>query len=269
MSTPTLEDGSESGLLERFIAQAVVDEYAQVAPTEPGAPGRRRHLLAVPAMVVIGLLIIVAVISARAADEQRQSTRDALVERVSTLTASVAERQATVDGQTSTVDGLRADVLGGVTPEQEAELSRLAQLAAVTELSGPGVTVTIDDAPGAEAGSLNRVLDRDLQDIVNTLWRTGAVGIAVNEERLTGTTAIRGAGEAILVNYRPIGRPYVISAVGTSTSGQTDSGLDALLATLADDYGLVSTTSTGDVALPAGVVRDPRFAQTDQEGAGS
>ena len=54
---------------------------------------------------------------------------------------------------------------------------------------------------------------------------------------------------------------FVMSAVGTTTSGGGASGLDGLLKTLADDYGLVSDVSTGDVALPAGELRTPRFAR--------
>ena len=128
-------------------------------------------------------------------------------------------------------------------------------------LSGPGLTVTIDDAPDAEAGSLNQVLDRDIQDIVNVLWSMGASGVAVNEQRLTGATAIRGAGEAILVNYQPLTRPYTVTAVGTTTSGDEASALQLLLDGLSRDYGLVSQVTSGDVALPAGELRAPRFAR--------
>ncbi len=124
----------------------------------------------------------------------------------------------------------------------------------------------VDDAPDAEAGSLNRVLDRDLQDIVNVLWRSGATGVAVNDQRLTATTAIRAAGEAILVNYQPLTRPYRVYAVGTSTSGTGDSGLERLLDGLSTDYGLVTEMTTGDVALPAGELRSPRFASTERQG---
>ena len=38
--------------------------------------------------------------------------------------------------------------------------------------------------------------------------------MAINGQRLTSKTAIRFAGEAILVNFRPLTRPYVIAAIG-------------------------------------------------------
>ena len=48
------------------------------------------------------------------------------------------------------------------------------------------------------------MLDRDLQVIVNGLWAAGAEAIAVNGQRLTACSAIRSAGEAILVDFRPL-----------------------------------------------------------------
>jgi uncharacterized protein YlxW (UPF0749 family) len=263
----TSVDDQETGLLEGFLAQIVVDEYADVPVVEQARPWAGRHWAAIPATLLIGLLIAIAAISTRSSDEQRQQTRDALVERVSVLTTTVSTQQERVDAQSADVDVLRAQVLdAGSVAGRADEIAALADVAGATQLAGPGLTVTIDDAVGAEAGSLNRVLDRDLQDIVNALWQMGASGVAVNDQRLTAATAIRGAGDAILVNYQPLTRPYVVSAVGTTTSGGRASGLDGLLTTLADDYGLVSDVSTGDVALPAGEVRAPRFATVDGGG---
>lgn len=271
MTTPVTDrpGPGEPGVLESFLAQVAVDEYAGVAP-----PGDERrpwtgHWPSLLALVVIGLVVATAVISTRTSDEVRQQTREALVERVAGLSAAIEDRQAAVDEQSAAVELLRAEVLaaGAAAGAGGLETAGLAAQAGTTELSGPGLTVTIDDAPDAEAGSLNRVLDRDLQDIVNVLWSMGASGVAVNEQRLTGVTAIRGAGEAILVNYQPLTRPYIVTAVGTTTSGEEDSPLQVLLAGLRTDYGLVSQADSGDVALPAGELRSPRFARVDQGSA--
>lgn len=254
-----------TGLLEDFLAQMVVDDYADVPPAPEVAP-RRAHWIAVPVLLLIGLLVAIAVISTRTSDEERQQTRAALADRVSAQSEAVSGAEVLVEERQAEVDRLRAAALDDSAAPSAEDLAGLSRQAAATELSGPGITVTIDDAPDALAGSLNRVLDRDLQDIVNALWQMGATGVAVNDQRLTGTTAIRGAGDAILVNYAPLTRPYVVTAVGTATSGTDDSGLQSLLQVLGDDYGLVSTSVTGDVALPAGEIRVPRFAEVTPEG---
>jgi uncharacterized protein YlxW (UPF0749 family) len=264
---PTTTDPrpEEDGVLERFVAQLIVDDYADAPVGVHRGLGAPVRWLAVGVAVLIGLLVTTALVQARTSVDQRQQTRTALVERVAALSAEVASRQAAVDEKAAAVDTLRATVLGddsGAGVARADAIAGLATDAGTTALSGPGLIVTVDDAPDAEAGSLNRVLDRDLQDIVNALWQAGATGIAVNTQRLTGDTAIRSAGEAILVNYQPLTRPYTVSAVGTATSGAGESGLKRLLAGLSGDYGLVTDLRTGDVALPAGELRIPRFAST-------
>jgi uncharacterized protein YlxW (UPF0749 family) len=258
---------TDEGVLESFLAQVVVDDYAGVAPRHDEPPQWTRHWSSLAVLILIGVVVASAVISTRTSDEARQQTRNALSERVAALSATIDERQAAVDEQSTAVDGLRAEVLAaGAATGPDVETAALASQAGTTALSGPGLTVTIDDALDAEAGSLNRVLDRDIQDIVNVLWSMGAAGVAVNEQRLTGVTAIRGAGEAILVNYQPLTRPYTVTAVGTTTSGEEDSALQSLLSGLSTDYGLVSQVGSGDVALPAGELRAPRFARVDLGG---
>jgi uncharacterized protein YlxW (UPF0749 family) len=261
--TPPHPDEADS-LLEGFLAQMIVDDYADVAPSDDRGPRALRRWTTVVLVVAIGLLIATALVDARATADERQQTRTALTDRISGLSASVAERQARLDQQSQEVDRLQQALLtSAVDGEQADRLSALASLAATTSLSGPGVIVTVDDAPDATTGTLNTVLDRDLQDIVNTLWRMGASGIAVNDQRLTDVTAIRSAGDAILVNYVPLTRPYRVTAVGTTTSGEGDSGLQTLLSGLSRDYGLVTDIGSGDVALPAGELRSPRYATTD------
>lgn len=277
--------GGGNGVLERFLADIVVDDYADTrseagdnaagdnavgdhaaGDTEPGSRRSDRSTVVVAVLVaaVIGVVIAGALVNTRLSSAERQQTRSALVDRITAVTQTVAERQVLVDERAARVQAQQDALLAASQdgPATADAITRLSQLAAATEMAGPGITVTLDDAPNAEEGSLNRVLDRDLQDIVNQLWRAGATGVAINEQRLTATSAIRAAGEAILVNYQPISRPYRVVAVGAVDEAQERSGLQALLAQLTDDYGLVTDARGGDVALPAGEVRAPRFAST-------
>jgi uncharacterized protein YlxW (UPF0749 family) len=59
-----------------------------------------------------------------------------------------------------------------------------------------------------------RVRDADLQDVVNGLWAAGAEAVAVDGQRLTALSAIRSAGESVLVDLRPLSPPYTVEAVG-------------------------------------------------------
>lgn len=261
------------GPLGAFIAQVVEDDYGHVETLPPGArrpPGPRdlpTALLALAVAVLIGLIGGVAILTARSNDDERSRTHDELEQRVVAAAAAVDQRQADVDQSTARVATLQGSLLDSDAGAAQAERTdRLAQQAGMAPLAGPGVTVTVDDAIGAQSGSLNRVLDRDLQLVVNALWKMGATGIAINGERLTGLTAIRSAGDAILVDYRPLSPPYRIDAVGTSSAVPGDSDLVRLLDGLESSYGLRSAVTAGDVALPAGELRTPHVAVVVPEG---
>jgi uncharacterized protein YlxW (UPF0749 family) len=105
-------------------------------------------------------------------------------------------------------------------------VTRLGLVTGAVATTGPGLEVTVDDAASvADAGDGSdprdqdapedgRVLDQDLQLVVNGLWAAGAEAISINGQRLTALSAIRSAGQAVLVDYRPLSPPYRISAVG-------------------------------------------------------
>jgi uncharacterized protein YlxW (UPF0749 family) len=251
------------GVLEEFMGSVLVDDYADVREDQPaqGSPVRRSGALAVAA--VIGLIVVSALFTTLSSSDQRIDGRQALLARIDTATAAVDEKEAAVTIQRSGVERMQQDMLVATdeAPAIAAQASALAGPTGTAALAGPGVSVTLDDAPDADAGSLNRVLDRDVQDVVNALWQAGATGIAINGQRLTGTTAIRSAGEAILVNYRPLTRPYRVDAVGAIEAPASGSALSSLLGGLSRDYGLVTTATGADVALPAGDVRVLRFAE--------
>src|SRR5262249_21714500 len=144
---------------------------------------------------------------------------------------------------------------------------QVALLAGATAVTGPGIQVKVDDAKEASSGGggnprttsgfsdTGRVRDRDMQRVVNGLWASGAQAISVNRQRLTALSAIRAAGDAILVDNRPLVPPYTISAIGNpqhlSTSFQ-DSADGQYLHVLHENYGIrVSISQEEKLSLPA------------------
>lgn len=252
-----------NSVIDRFIRDATADEYRWARPRRPGespAVELSRGLVVIVGAAAVGLIGVLAVVSARISETERIQTRAELVSRVLSASDAVEALQQEVGARSERVDGLRADLLAaGEGVGESGELERLTREAGTTTLAGSGLIVTMDDAPDAEPGSLNRVLDRDLQSIVNELWRAGAQGIAINDQRLVETSAIRGAGDAILVNYHPLTRPYVISAVDGDDPLDTR-GIREVLDALAADYGLVFDLGQSDVTLPPGQVAEPRSA---------
>ena len=114
-----------------------------------------------------------------------------------------------------------------------------------------------------------KVLDIDMQGAVNGLWQAGAEAISINGVRLTSVTAIRTAGEAILVDYRPLEPPYRIDAIGPAdlaerfSTGQAGDDLTQL----GTDYGIQSeVTAADEVTVPASTANLPNKAEVVKGG---
>jgi uncharacterized protein YlxW (UPF0749 family) len=117
--------------------------------------------------------------------------------------------------------------------------------------------------PGAQ--DLGRVLDVDLQQVVNGMWQAGAEAVAINGERVGALTAIRSAEDVVLVNYVPVVSPYEVRAVGDPRTLPTEflrSDGGAWLQAVQVSAGLRFTIDsvTDDMLLPATPVGTLRYA---------
>jgi uncharacterized protein YlxW (UPF0749 family) len=172
------------------------------------------------AALLIGFLFAVAYQHAVAAEPSTTKARQDLVDDVHSRRAQAEQLQRQAEDLRDQVSRARDNALAG-----RGDAERLRELAAGTGLgkvTGDGAVVTLADAPPQIDPVTGKpsddnpgvVLDRDLQDIANALWQAGAEAIAINGQRLTATSTIRTAGGAILVDFRPVGSPYEISAIG-------------------------------------------------------
>ena len=195
------------------------DAAARRAREGPRTGWRRRAVSAVTALTlaVLGMLLVVAYRQTLAAEPARTQARSELVEQVQRRRVETDELQVRADALRRDVAALRDRELGGPA------VARLRDLEAATGLArvrGDGARVTLTDGPtpvNPETGLRDndgRVKDSDLQLAANALWAGGAEAIAVNGQRLTVTSTIRQAGEAILVDFRPVASPYEVVAIG-------------------------------------------------------
>ncbi|MDI6710581.1 MAG: DUF881 domain-containing protein [Bacillota bacterium] len=98
------------------------------------------------------------------------------------------------------------------------EIERTKVMAGVTPVEGPGIEVILRNPPptdGTLGGDhLFTVRDEDLLRAANELRAAGAEALAINGQRLTGSSEIRLAGAFINVNMNRITPPYRIQAIG-------------------------------------------------------
>lgn len=94
------------------------------------------------------------------------------------------------------------------------ELAKLRIVNGMSEVTGPGVQLTLSADLKPE----------DLQDLINELRNAGAEAIGLNGNRVVVKTSVSLVGTTIHLDGNPIGRPYVLVAIG-----QTDTLERALI----------------------------------------
>ena len=284
MSTPGPTDRggyggpqSSMALLVDLLRDSGDPGYAEAAArrAERGAPPGRRGpvdiAIALLALALVGLLLTAAALQTRRAAPVVEAGRRELVDRIQERTerlnaGEAANRSLAAEVADLQEQALRASDEGRALAAREAELAVAAQYTPVT---GPGTVVTLEDSPDARRPDdpsqpdLGRILDRDIQLTVNGLWQAGAEAIAVNGQRLSARTAIRAAGGAVLVDYRPLVPPYRVEAVGPPSMEKAfgDGPAGTALASLRDTYGIrFDVTGESSISLPAATSTLPVLA---------
>jgi len=139
--------------------------------------------------------------------------------RVATDNAQVSQLQNSVAGETNRLAQTDATIAG-----INATAAPLKQPAGLVALTGPGLTLTLDDAHPAtqptdpDVANAIVVHQSDMQAAVNSLWAGGAEAISVMGQRLVQTSAIRCVGSVLLLNGRVFSPPFSIAAIGPADS---------------------------------------------------
>lgn len=214
---------SNMSIVDSLVRDAIQSEYdipAQVAVH----PWTKPIGVAVVSLCVF--LLVFAGFRASAGESAVNEERQALIQRIEQRATALAAAESALTSSREAIDALQLAQLNA-TGQGGALATRIADLeikAGLSQAYGQGMIVTVQDSPDADSlnPAVDRVLDQDLQAVVNGLWQAGASAIAINGSRLTSTSAIRSAGIAILVDYRPLNPPYEISAVATTDLSAED-----------------------------------------------
>ncbi|QHA03464.1 DUF881 domain-containing protein [Streptomyces broussonetiae] len=273
-------------LITNVMDHSLDDGYAEAAARkksqgEGGLPKTLRAKLGLAGGLVLAALVVtLGAAQARVAAPVVAKERQELIDRVDSETASADKLEGTVDKLRDDVSARQRAALKSSGGSDQADLVGI--LAGATDVHGPGVKLVVNDAKEASSGGdgtnpretsgfsdNGRVRDRDMQRVVNGLWASGAEAVSINGQRLTALSAIRAAGDAILVDNRPLVPPYTVLAVGDGQKLSTgfQNGADGLyLHALEENFGIRATISTeGDVRLPAAPSVIVRTAQPSTE----
>ncbi|WP_082686730.1 DUF881 domain-containing protein [Mycobacterium sp. IS-3022] len=184
----------------------------------------------VPVICLLAGLLLATTHGVSGGDDIRRSDAPRLVDLVRETQQSVdrlsAERDSLATAMESHHGGSpRADAaLTAIT----ARASRLATVAGLDPMRGPGLVVTLNDAQRDAEGRFPRdaspddlvVHQQDIDAVLNALWSAGAEGIQMQDQRIIGTSAPRCVGNTLLLNGRTYSPPYVITAIGDAAAMQ-------------------------------------------------
>ena len=284
LDTGHRDPAASMSLIHELMRNPLDPAYRQEADRRKAAgddvsTGRRSPIL-IAAVILLGFGLAAAVSALQVPRTQLDRQRTSLISRIHQEQGDIAASSGRITGLRGDISALQNKALarnnGAATA---AQLNALGASTGLVAVHGPGVVLDVDNAPTGNAGAgvdprhqqgnsataaEGQVTSSDLQLVVDGLWQGGAEAIAINGQRLTTQSAIRSAGEAILVNFQPLQPPYVVSAIGPpslrTAFGDTEGGL--YLHGLSSGYGIrTSLRSATSLRLPAAVVADLRSAQ--------
>ena len=221
---------------------------------------------AVGMFVVAGVLFVTTSINSKGLDLRAASVTDldhvvrAEREHVNDLQAQVASLNAQISGLSHQVDDAQVTAL-------QRKVDQLRGPSGFSAVSGPGLTVVLDDAPKSEIDEARNnpeggitedelvVHQQDIQAVVNALWSGGARAMTIQGQRVISTTGIKCVGNTVILHGVPYSPPYRISAIGNATDLQASlSNSDYVNAylTFVDAFQLgYQVTTSASLEMPA------------------
>jgi uncharacterized protein YlxW (UPF0749 family) len=231
------------------------------------APARRPGLpwrVLVPVTALGAGLLFATSAATAAGTDLRAGRRTQLTDLITAQSRTVAAQERTAAALRAQVAEVQADAAAGNSrvAAERARGDALAPAAGLVAVTGPGVTVRLDDAPrkqGVPPASDNPddlvVHQQDVQAVVNALWAGGAEAMTLMGQRVVSTSAVRCVGNTVVLHGRVYSPPFVVSAIGDPE--RLRASLDAepgvqFFRTFVDKYGLgYSVRTDKELDLPA------------------
>jgi uncharacterized protein YlxW (UPF0749 family) len=213
------------------------------------------------ALLLLGFLIAAQLAAEGPRVRYTSQERTPLVETALSLQAQQDELKDRIVALRTAIQGIEHDSAGSQvavrTLNDQLEEARIA--AGLIPLTGTGIVLKLEDSTqpvqpgGNEADYL--VGGADLRTIVDQLWLAGAEAVAINDERVTTSTAIVDIGGSVLVNAAYLAGPYQIKAIGPTdlfSKLSSSPGFEDLVRTRRGSFGIgISWAEPAAVDIPA------------------
>ncbi len=213
------------------------------------------------ALLLLGFLIAAQLAAEGPRVQYASQERTGLVDTAESLQAQqdqLKDRIVALRDQIQTLEGQSAGSQAALkTLNDDLEQARIA--AGLIPLTGTGIVLRLEDStePVPPDGNAADYLvgASDLRSVVDELWQSGAEAVAINDERVTASTAIIDIGGSVLVNSAYLTGPYSITAIGPPGLFDTlnaSPGFQDLVRTRRGSFGIgISWAEPDSVSVPA------------------
>ncbi|RPF23395.1 DUF881 domain-containing protein [Myceligenerans xiligouense] len=187
-------------------------------------------------LALAGLLFVASGRHALQSGSRQPQDIAALVQAESARVSEMSERASALNREINALT--LSDRTGTDVPRVDPPIAEWEGVAAGSSpVAGPGLTVTLDDAPASSLDTAPGnpqpndlvVHQQDLQNVINALWVGGAEAMTLQGERVTSTSAFRCSGNILLLHGKVFSPPYEVTVIGDQ---------EALSQALEDDKGV-------------------------------
>lgn len=186
--------------------------------------GRLWNLVFLPTVLFVAGVLFAASANTSSGTDLRGGRVNELRQLITARTADVTAAERVVDDlhhkiDTATQNHAKTDAR---LHRPQAVADGLEQPAGLRPVTGPGLSVRMDDAPNTDSGSLPPgagvddvvVHQQDVQAVVNALWAGGAEAMTIMNQRVIATTAVRCVGNTLYLHGRQYSPPFTVKAIG-------------------------------------------------------
>jgi uncharacterized protein YlxW (UPF0749 family) len=210
-----------------------------------------------------GLMFVTSAQTSQGTD-LRSSGRSDLVDVVRAQDRTLREREEAVQQLQGEVDALTARAAPGsnAVAGLRDQAAKLAPIVGTQAVTGPALTVTLNDAkrtaaslPEGLTADVLVVHDKDVRGVVNALWAGGAEAMMLQDQRVISTSGVRCVGNTLILHGRVYSPPYVIQAIGDRSAMRAaldESEQIKIYRQYVDEFGLgYDVSSQAQATLPA------------------
>ncbi len=172
------------------------------------------------AMLALGFLIAAQLSAEGPRVRYTTQERTPLVETTLALQAQQTDLKARIIELRKQVQDTEQTGAGSaaVIRDLNTRLDEARNAAGLIALTGTGIVIKLEDSTqpvppdGNDADYLAGAAD--LRTVVALLWQSGAEAIAINGERIAGSTAIIDIGGSVLINAAYVAGPFQVFVIG-------------------------------------------------------